>query len=816
LVAGGATLLAALPLSTIFEQWTWLVQCLIVVALIEGAAILARTLRAPAWAQLVSMGGALLVVLTFLTEDNKAILGLIPTTETFTRFGELLGAAGTAMREMGVPVADDKGLLFLTALGVGGVAICVDVCAVMLRRPALAGLPMLAIYSVPVAVQQDSVSAIPFVAGAAGFLWLLVIDNVDRVRRFGRRFTGDGRDIDVWEPSPLAAAGRRLAIVGVLVAVALPLAVPGMTTGLLDRFGTGGEGPGNGIGSGRGRQVNLWALLEGTLKQTEQSDMVRVTTDDPAPGYLRFGTADDLRLEGFRNRNPGGTRSARSLPDPSDQDRPGVYTYEGRAQVDIVNLNMNLLPVYADPTAFTSGDIAATWFYDENQNVIFSNRVTTAGKKYTFNYVRSDYDPTALRAAKPVPATDQIRLRYTQVPGGVPEVTDLVNTLTMGKTNDYDKVLALYNYFSTKNGFEYNLNSDAETSAPAIVDFLTVRKSGYCVQYAAALAWMVREAGIPARVGFGFTRGSRQGNTYTLTNQNLHAWTEVYFAGYGWLPFDATPSTFITGSVNPGWAPDPDAPTQEGPGADPTPGTGGAPGENPDDPGDGNTPDLGESDPGAGGIITPQGPQWPGYLGLGLLVALLLLAVPAARRALLRRGRRPRAVPAAAGAAMSAGGSAGTGPRMVVVGDLEQARRDAHAAWDELIDTLIDFRLPVDLAETPRTTADRVVRDAALRDAAAKGALLLGRAEERARYARAPLATDQLGSSLRAVRRAFAQRASRRTRFMAAVLPRSVLQRWRLAVVSATAGTVTAAARVRDAVVRTLSPRRLISFREAR
>ena len=55
--------------------------------------------------------------------------------------------------------------------------------------------------------------------GAVGFLWLLVTDNVDRVRRFGRRFTGDGRDVDVWEPSPLAAAGRRLAVVGVLVAV---------------------------------------------------------------------------------------------------------------------------------------------------------------------------------------------------------------------------------------------------------------------------------------------------------------------------------------------------------------------------------------------------------------------------------------------------------------------------------------------------------------------------------------------------------------------------------------------------------------------
>ena len=121
------------------------------------------------------------------------------------------------MQSQGIPVQDDDSLLFLTMLGVGVVAIIVDVCAVGLRRPALAGLPMLAIYSVPVAVHYGSVPVLAFVIGSSGYLWLLVTDNVDRVRRFGRRFTGDGRDIDVWEPSPPAAAGRRLAVVGVLV-----------------------------------------------------------------------------------------------------------------------------------------------------------------------------------------------------------------------------------------------------------------------------------------------------------------------------------------------------------------------------------------------------------------------------------------------------------------------------------------------------------------------------------------------------------------------------------------------------------------------
>jgi hypothetical protein len=121
--------------------------------------------------------------------------------------------------------------------------------------------------------------------------------------------------------------------------------------------------------------------------------------------------------------------------------------------------------------------------------------------------------------------------------------------------------------------------------------------------------------------------------------------------------------------------------------------------------------------------------------------------------------------------------------------------------------------LPVDLAETPRTTAERLVRQSSLRDTAAGGARLLGRAEERARYARVPLQTSELGSSLRAVRRALAERVSRRTRLLAVLLPPSVLRRWRLAVVGRTTDTVAATGRGWAAIVSAASPRRLLPFR---
>jgi hypothetical protein len=63
---------------------------------------------------------------------------------------------------------------------------------------------------------------------------------------------------------------------------------------------------------------------------------------------------------------------------------------------------------------------------------------------------------------------------------------------------------------------------------------------------------------------------------------------------------------------------------------------------------------------------------------------------------------------------------------------------------------------------------------------------------------------------LRAVRKALASRANRRTRLAARLLPPSVLQRWRLAIVESSIRTVLTSGRMRDGLMR-WSPRRLLT-----
>ena len=57
------------------------------------------------------------------------------------------------------------------------------------------------------------------------------------------------------------------------------------------------------------------------------------------------------------------------------------------------------------------------------------------------------------------------------------------------------------------------------------------------------MAVMARLVGIPSRVVVGYTQGIYQGNgTWQVRTSDAHAWPELYFAGAGWLRFEATPT----------------------------------------------------------------------------------------------------------------------------------------------------------------------------------------------------------------------------------------------------------------------------------
>ena len=139
---------------------------------------------------------------------------------------------------------------------------------------------------------------------------------------------------------------------------------------------------------------------------------------------------------------------------------------------------------------------------------------------------------------------ETIRRVYTQLPEDLPQrVYDLAREITADCENDYDRIHAIQSYF--QEGFTYTLTPPRLPEDRDFTDwFLFESSEGYCTYYATAAAVLARCVGLPSRYVEGMLAADRlySGDVARLTSRNVHAWTEVYLEGYGWIPIDPTPS----------------------------------------------------------------------------------------------------------------------------------------------------------------------------------------------------------------------------------------------------------------------------------
>jgi protein-glutamine gamma-glutamyltransferase len=118
-----------------------------------------------------------------------------------------------------------------------------------------------------------------------------------------------------------------------------------------------------------------------------------------------------------------------------------------------------------------------------------------------------------------------------------------------GQANSpYAATVAIEAWLRSGGGFAYSEKPRQIAGIPPLVAFVTRTKAGYCQHFAGAMALMLRYLGIPARVAAGFTSGAFDADkdnssrgTWRVNDNNAHVWVEVWFKGYGWLPFDPTP-----------------------------------------------------------------------------------------------------------------------------------------------------------------------------------------------------------------------------------------------------------------------------------
>ncbi len=139
---------------------------------------------------------------------------------------------------------------------------------------------------------------------------------------------------------------------------------------------------------------------------------------------------------------------------------------------------------------------------------------------------------------------------YTLLPDNIPaRISELAHEITKGLRNDYEKTVAIEKYL--RQNHTYTLSPENVPLDRDFVDyFLFDKKEGYCTYYATSMAVMLRTLGIPSRYVEGYVLPPERtsDDVYTVTNNNAHAWVEVYFEGFGWLVFE--PTTIYAGTMD--------------------------------------------------------------------------------------------------------------------------------------------------------------------------------------------------------------------------------------------------------------------------
>jgi transglutaminase-like putative cysteine protease len=139
-----------------------------------------------------------------------------------------------------------------------------------------------------------------------------------------------------------------------------------------------------------------------------------------------------------------------------------------------------------------------------------------------------DESPGTLRLARRLP------------PGASPRTRDLVAQWRAQGSGDRDVVSRALRMFREQ-AFIYTL-APPQLGADPVDDFLFKTRSGFCEHYASAFTFLMRAAGIPARVVTGYLGGEiNPVDGYVVVRQSdAHAWSEIWLPGEGWVRVDPT------------------------------------------------------------------------------------------------------------------------------------------------------------------------------------------------------------------------------------------------------------------------------------
>ncbi len=633
--------------------------------------------------------GAVVVFLRIAVPETL-VFGVVPTEETLPLLGERMDDAQRLIRVGVAPVFPEPGLIALLALlmwSLGGLFSQVGMTGRIITMIVPAGI----VYLQFAVFDRRPVGLIWMVAAAACLGLTVAAVALDRATNVGRARDQSGL------PKPHRSTSAALVMAGLIGIVSIATTHQARTLvseygNLPWRSGGGGFGAGPG-GVAFDRFVDLRQRL--ISRQNALLFQATLAPGAPPPGqlYWRMETLDEFDGVFWRRSN---SQSRVYTPGTIIGDPDHTY---GGAQTSVLQrvyidrLLGEVLPTAGEPNAIhqVAGDNVLTpqAIRFGRDAALFYPVGLQAGDNYqvetTYPLLEQDLGALAtgpdgeltplfaaaaeagLFAAAPGQAAGVVERppdldQFVRLPPNTPPgLRNIAVARTLGASTPFERAWMLQHWFRDSEDFTYSQEVTTGHGSLVLLEWLNDPDSlnfrtGYCEQFAAAMAVLGRTLGIPSRVVWGFTPGSTVNidglEVIEVRDTNAHAWVEMWMDDLGWVRFDPTPrGGVLPASMTAGWDPAEYVPRNPVTGSPITP----------------ELPELPEELPGLidePPIASPGGgPRlWPLWIPL---IAALLGVIPFAKR--MRRRRRMR---------------------RLLEGDIT-------AAWDEIVDRLADLGEPV-------------------------------------------------------------------------------------------------------------------------
>jgi transglutaminase-like putative cysteine protease len=503
-----------------------------------AVAMVGRRLGAGSILTIVGSLVAMVAYLCLVFQADKTFRGL-PSPRALEGLWRSLQHAYSQSQVDFSPVPPRPGYVVMVVAGLWIGALMGEIAAFRWRRPLLASLPCVGLFALIMVVGTGEAAPLLVVLFLIALFAFWGLESSHRLRAWGRW-------VPTWkehetEPEPTEVTGslaRRMGAACVLMGMVVPLFLPTLGDGLLVWRNATGEGLPGGGGDGGA----LDPLISVRPQLINQPETVLFEVTSLRPSYWRLLTY--TQFDGVSWHGSSRADRASQFGAISTDLEPATVTRTVKASFIMRALDGERLPTTGLPrelefTGSNADEYESGLTYDATSGDVEMEQRIIDGLRYDVSAVLPEASFRNLSRAAPGEIEGP---SYRQIPTNLSNVVfETANDWTEGVDNPFRQLVAIQNRLR---GFDYSLDVEDTGSDDYLGDFLTVTRRGFCQQFASAFAILARLKGFSTRVVVGFLPGSTNissPTTYSVRGTHAHVWPEVYFQGYGWVPFEPTP-----------------------------------------------------------------------------------------------------------------------------------------------------------------------------------------------------------------------------------------------------------------------------------